>query len=225
MQRKINRFVGLKPDIKKHVCVSELRTYTEVLQKAQILVRENELTSNANSREKSHSPPQKKPWNKNFQELKKEQEAPKKNQKTQGRVYALTRQEVEASPSVVSGIVPVSGHIAFVLFNSGSTHSFMSAILLEDLIVHLKYWSLSYVLLPLQGNLYVLKSCRVQIEDKVLKADLIILDIRDFDIIFGMDWLSAYLLMSRVLRRRLCLILWVSMNLVLLVPTYVHFSR
>ncbi|KAH7560817.1 hypothetical protein JRO89_XS10G0117200 [Xanthoceras sorbifolium] len=38
----------------------------------------------------------------------------------------------------------------------------------------------------------LLRSCTVQLEDKVLETDLIILDMHDFDIIFGMDWLSAY---------------------------------
>ncbi|KAI9159757.1 hypothetical protein LWI28_001661 [Acer negundo] len=157
---------------------------TYVLQKAQILAREDEIAINAKSKEKVHGPPHKKQWNKSFQgkndyrnrgqkrhrnddvekkelplydtcdkkqggicfrkvgvcfkcrkpghfiqncpELKKDPGAHRKDQKTQGRVYAFTRQEAEASPSVVSGIVPISGHLAFVLFDSGSTHSFVS---------------------------------------------------------------------------------------------------
>ncbi|KAH7569600.1 hypothetical protein JRO89_XS06G0205800 [Xanthoceras sorbifolium] len=63
-----------------------------------------------------------------------------------------------------AGIVPISGHLAFVLFDSG-----------ESLCAK-----------------ELLRSCRVQIEDKLLEADLIILNMRDFDIIFGMDWLSVY---------------------------------
>ncbi|KAI9180213.1 hypothetical protein LWI28_002391 [Acer negundo] len=166
-QRKINRFVGgLKSYIQKHVHVLGLMTYADMLQKAQILAKEDEITINTKPKEKVHGPPQKKPWNKNFQgmndnrnhgqkrqmdddvekkrlpicgtcgkkhrgiyfrkigacfkcgkpghfiqncpELKKDRGVKKKDQKTQGRVYVLTRQEVEASPSVVPGIVPIS---------------------------------------------------------------------------------------------------------------------
>ena len=45
--------------------------------------------------------------------------------KVQGRVFALTKQDAEASPSVVSGTLLVSSQHAQVLFDSGSTHSFI----------------------------------------------------------------------------------------------------
>ncbi|KAH7569678.1 hypothetical protein JRO89_XS06G0239800 [Xanthoceras sorbifolium] len=132
----------------------------------------------------------------NCPELKKEQGAPKKDQKTQGRVYALTRQEAEASPSVVSGIVPISGHLAFVLFDSGSTHSFIACNFARrfDCAPEMLEFVLC-VATPSGESLRakeLLKSCKVQIENKVLEAGLIIFDMHDFDIIFGMDWLSAY---------------------------------
>ena len=38
----------------------------------------------------------------------------------------------------------------------------------------------------------VCKSCVVQVADRELLANLTLLEIRDFDIIFGMDWLAAY---------------------------------
>ncbi|KAI9182637.1 hypothetical protein LWI28_027417 [Acer negundo] len=67
-RRKINRFVGgLKSYIRKHVRVLGLMTYADLLHKAQILEKEDEIAINAKSKEKVHSPQQKKPWNKNFQ--------------------------------------------------------------------------------------------------------------------------------------------------------------
>ena len=38
----------------------------------------------------------------------------------------------------------------------------------------------------------VCKSCVVKIADRELLADLTSLEMRDFDIIFGMDWLAAH---------------------------------
>ncbi|KAH7514930.1 hypothetical protein FEM48_Zijuj11G0142400 [Ziziphus jujuba var. spinosa] len=50
----------------------------------------------------------------------------KRDQLTQGHVYVLTRHDAEASPSTVVGTIPISGHSAFVLMDSGSTHCFVS---------------------------------------------------------------------------------------------------
>ena len=38
----------------------------------------------------------------------------------------------------------------------------------------------------------VCKSCVVKIADRELLVDLTLLEMRDFDIIFGMDWLAAH---------------------------------
>ena len=37
-----------------------------------------------------------------------------------------------------------------------------------------------------------LPSCPVLIEDRELLADLVLLDVMDFDVILGMDWLSQH---------------------------------
>ena len=111
--------------------------------------------------------------------MKKDKGAKRKYHKTQGRVYALIRQEAEASPSVVSGIVSIFGHLAFVLFDSGSTHSFVSHtftgkidcapnVLEHELCVAILLGESLYAK-------YILRSCRVQIGSNVLEAYLTIL--------------------------------------------------
>ena len=47
--------------------------------------------------------------------------------KAQGRVFALTPQDVQASDTMVTGILPLFLNFAKTLFNSGSTHSFISS--------------------------------------------------------------------------------------------------
>ena len=52
-----------------------------------------------------------------------------KNQKrpqVQGRVFAMTEQDVEASPNVIAGTIDICSMPANVLFNPSSTHSFVS---------------------------------------------------------------------------------------------------
>ena len=45
---------------------------------------------------------------------------------TQARVFALTQQEAHATPDVVTGILTIFGHEAYILIDPGSTHSFIS---------------------------------------------------------------------------------------------------
>ncbi|KAA0056703.1 gag protease polyprotein [Cucumis melo var. makuwa] len=45
----------------------------------------------------------------------------------QGRVFATNKTEAEKAGTVVTGTLPVLGHYALVLFDSGSSHSFISS--------------------------------------------------------------------------------------------------
>ncbi|KAA0063882.1 ty3-gypsy retrotransposon protein [Cucumis melo var. makuwa] len=113
----------------------------------------------------------------------------------QRRVFAITRQEVERAGTVVTGTLPILGYYAFVLFDYGSSHSFISSVFVQH--VGLKVEPLSSVLSVSTPSGEVLlykekiKVCRVEIENHVLDVTLLVLDMRDFDVILGMDWLSA----------------------------------
>ncbi|GKV36288.1 hypothetical protein SLEP1_g44436 [Rubroshorea leprosula] len=86
-----------------------------------------------------------------------------KKPRVQGRVFAITKQEAQNTPTVIKDKIPISFGNAHVLIDSGSTHSFVSP-----------------------------KSYRVMVEGRVLLADLILLRIVEFDVILGMDWLSTH---------------------------------
>ncbi|KAL0556362.1 hypothetical protein IC582_004875 [Cucumis melo] len=113
----------------------------------------------------------------------------------QGRVFATTRQEAERAGTVVTGTLPILGHYAFVLFDSGSSHSFISSIFVQH--VGLEVEPLGSVLSVSTPSGEVLlskekiKACRVEIANHMLDVTLLVLDMQDFDVILGMDWLSA----------------------------------
>ncbi|KAA0041470.1 ty3-gypsy retrotransposon protein [Cucumis melo var. makuwa] len=113
----------------------------------------------------------------------------------QGRVFATTRQEVERAGTVVIGTLLILGHYAFVLFDSGSSHSFISSVFVQH--VGLKVEPLNGVLSVSTPSGEVLlskekiKACRVEIANQMLDVTLLVLDMQDFDVILGMDWLSA----------------------------------
>ncbi|KAL0534031.1 hypothetical protein IC582_028308 [Cucumis melo] len=113
----------------------------------------------------------------------------------QERVFTTTRQEVERAGTVVTGTLPILGHYAFVLFDSGSSHSFISSVFVQH--VGLEVEPLGSVLSVSTPSREVLlskekiKACQVEIANHVLDVTLLVLDMRDFDVILGMDWLSA----------------------------------
>ena len=104
--------------------------------------------------------------------------------------------ETQANPDSMTGIISIFGEPAKILFDSEASRSFIST---------------SYALYanreltPLQNKLVVttplgeripktsvFKGCEVVIEGMVLKANLIPLEMTNFDVILGMDWLSSH---------------------------------
>ncbi|KAA0054678.1 gag protease polyprotein [Cucumis melo var. makuwa] len=113
----------------------------------------------------------------------------------QGRVFATNRTEAEKAGTVVTGTLPVLGHYALVLFDSGSSHSFISSAFVSH--ARLEVEPLHHVLsvsTP-SGECMLskekVKACQIEIAGHVIGVTLIVLDMLDFDVILGMDWLAA----------------------------------
>ncbi|KAL4016296.1 hypothetical protein IC575_023944 [Cucumis melo] len=91
--------------------------------------------------------------------------------------------------------LPVLGHYALVLFDSGSSHSFISSAFVSH--ARLEVEPLHHVLsvsTP-SGECMLskekVKACQIEIAGHVIEVTLIVLDMLDFDVILGMDWLAA----------------------------------
>ncbi|XP_077228493.1 uncharacterized protein LOC143861449 [Tasmannia lanceolata] len=113
-----------------------------------------------------------------------------------GRLHALTHQDALNVGTVVSGTLIVASSYAYVLFDSGATHSFVSSsyAMLHSLPVMPMNYDLC-VSTPVGSDLVansVSKMCSIRICDRELVVDLILLDLYDFDVILGMDWLSVH---------------------------------
>ncbi|KAL0554785.1 hypothetical protein IC582_008713 [Cucumis melo] len=113
----------------------------------------------------------------------------------QGRVFATNKTEAEKAGTVVTGTLPVLGHYALVLFDSGSSHSFISSAFV--LHARLEVEPLHHILsvsTP-SGECMLskekVKACQIEIAGHVIEVTLIVLDMLDFDVILGMDWLAA----------------------------------
>ncbi|KAL0553869.1 hypothetical protein IC582_007773 [Cucumis melo] len=113
----------------------------------------------------------------------------------QGKVFATNKTEAERAGTVVTDTLPVLGHYALVLFDSGSSHSFISSAFV--LHARLEVEPLHHVLsvsTP-SGECMLskekVKACQIEIASHVIEVTLLVLDMLDFDVILGMDWLAA----------------------------------
>ncbi|KAA0040689.1 pol protein [Cucumis melo var. makuwa] len=107
----------------------------------------------------------------------------------QGRVFATNKTEAEKAGTVVTGTLPVLGHYALVLFDSGSSHSFISPAFV--LHARLEVEPLHHVLsvsTP-SGECMLskekMKACQIEIAGHVIEVTLIVLDMLDFNVILG----------------------------------------
>ncbi|XP_042460290.1 uncharacterized protein LOC122043775 [Zingiber officinale] len=114
-----------------------------------------------------------------------------------GRVYAITREEAQrAEGSVFRGMITVYTFPAELLIDTGSSHSFISRIFLSKICrlpVHRTHTLV--VSLPSGEILNIsqeIRDCPLGFEGQTLTVDLQVLDMLDFDIILGMDWLARY---------------------------------
>ncbi|KAA0065812.1 ty3-gypsy retrotransposon protein [Cucumis melo var. makuwa] len=86
----------------------------------------------------------------------------------QGKVFATNKTEAGRAGTVVTGTLLVLGHYALVLFDSVSTPSGECMLSKEKV-----------------------KGCQIEITSHVIEVTLLVLDMLDFDVILGMDWLAA----------------------------------
>ena len=125
---------------------------------------------------------------------------------TQGHVYTLIPQMKPTDPSVIQGMFLLLRLWARVLFDSGASHSFIAASCVN--ILGLKVKSLEkplHVNSPLGVRVrinQICRDCELEISGILLTMDLRVMDISDFDVILGMDWLTAHLVIIDCDRRR-----------------------
>ncbi|KAL5579934.1 hypothetical protein UlMin_012376 [Ulmus minor] len=98
--------------------------------------------------------------------------------------------------SVVSGQLIVATIPAYVLIDSGATHSFVFE-KFANRINRFHYKSDGMFSTTLPSGEVMFSTCWLRavpmiVDDRELFADLIMLNMHDFDVILGMDWLSKY---------------------------------
>ncbi|GKA63892.1 retrotransposon protein, putative, ty3-gypsy subclass, partial [Tanacetum coccineum] len=115
---------------------------------------------------------------------------------TRGKFFALTTDQVANAPCTISGTLYMYDREVFVLFDTDATHSVVSLAFSKHIKVPytLLYFAVS-ISTPMRNNVVIsheFRNCPLRFNDKVRSANLLPLEMSDFDIILGMDWLTKH---------------------------------
>ncbi|XP_070011165.1 uncharacterized protein [Nicotiana sylvestris] len=114
----------------------------------------------------------------------------------QPRLFAtLDCQSVEASAKFITGILLVCSHNSYAIMDPGSTFSYVTPYFVVNLGLEPEQLSEPFLVSNPVGESVkvtrVYRGCIVLFQGRNTKADLIELEMVDFDVIMGMDWLSS----------------------------------
>ncbi|GJU75419.1 putative reverse transcriptase domain-containing protein [Tanacetum coccineum] len=113
-----------------------------------------------------------------------------------GRVFALTQDQAANTSGTITGALFIFGRAVFVLFDTGATHSVISTkfascftmtpILLDHVLC------ISTPMKDFARITHVYRDLPLQFDDKICSVNALPLDMCEFDIILGIDWLAAH---------------------------------
>ncbi|CAA0826221.1 Unknown protein, partial [Striga hermonthica] len=114
----------------------------------------------------------------------------------QARVYAVDQAEADQHPGTMSGMIMLNDISVFVLFDTGATHFFISRRCLDAIGVH-SITTVDPLEVSLASGRKIVTDAKatdlsLSIGGRILPTDAYVLEMRDFDLILGMDWLTYF---------------------------------
>ena len=113
-----------------------------------------------------------------------------------GRICRVVPSTGPANQSVIHGMFMLSRLWAKILFDSGALHSFVTASNMDVLGLEVQTLEESlHMSYPLGTRMridQICRDCELEISGILLTVDLRVMDISNFDVILGMDWLTAH---------------------------------
>nr|GFC27943.1 hypothetical protein [Tanacetum cinerariifolium] len=113
-----------------------------------------------------------------------------------GHVFTITEDHATKTSGTIIGTLFIYGHAVFVLFDTGATHSVISSVFASR--VTTTPTLLDHVLCistPMQESVritHVYRNLPLQFDDKIHAINALSLDMCEFNIILGMDWLTEH---------------------------------
>jgi hypothetical protein len=113
-------------------------------------------------------------------------------------------EEAQEAPDVVIGMFLVNDTSAVVLFDSGASHSFISTAYVGKHNLPLALLRCQMIVSYPGGDMPARQLCpkvNLKIRGVDFVANLIVLELKDIDVILGMDWLRKYKVLSTMPRK------------------------
>ncbi|XP_073137187.1 uncharacterized protein [Henckelia pumila] len=112
-----------------------------------------------------------------------------------GRVYVLQAEEADPDTSLIMGKILIKGNTTYAFLDSGATHSFISQEFIRRVDIISEGANMGYdVTLP-SGEIIstssVLNELELELQENMVRANLVVLPMSGFDLILGMDWLTS----------------------------------
>ncbi|CAA0816680.1 Unknown protein, partial [Striga hermonthica] len=128
------------------------------------------------------------------------QQPPRPQQQPRGRqqahVFAVDQREADQHPGTMSGMIVLNDVPVYALFDTGATHSFISRRCLQAIEVH-SLTTVDPLEVSLASGRKIVTDVRatdlsLSIGGRILTTDAYVIEMRDFDLILGMDWLTRF---------------------------------
>jgi hypothetical protein len=112
-----------------------------------------------------------------------------------GKVNHVAVEEAQEALDVVIGTFFINDTSAVVLFDSGASHSFISATYVEKHNLPIALLRCQMIVSSLGGNMPARQLCpkvNLKIRGVDFVANLIVLELKGIDVIHGMDWMGKH---------------------------------
>ncbi|XP_073273306.1 uncharacterized protein [Primulina huaijiensis] len=126
----------------------------------------------------------------------KDADCPKKKGPTVGRAYVMHAEEVEveSDTTLITGRIFILGVVTFALLDSGAAPSFISGTFVKRIKIIPKDMGLSFKVSILFGDQMItssiVRNLELRLQKDMVRADLIVLPMPEFEIILCMNWVS-----------------------------------
>jgi hypothetical protein len=113
----------------------------------------------------------------------------------QGRVNLTTLSELPEGTPIMTGTFSINHHPVIVLFDSGATHSFVSAKYGTKIGLDIYPTNGDYKITTPGGKILSNQICRkvpLQLGSQLIKTDLLLLDLEGMDVVLGMNWMTQH---------------------------------
>jgi predicted aspartyl protease len=120
---------------------------------------------------------------------------PARQNKTRARVNHVAVEEAQAAPDIIICMILVNDNNAFVLFDSGASHSFVAASFVQKYNLPLSMLKNQMIVSTPGGDMHARHVCSkvsILIRRVEFLANLIVLESKEIDVILGLDWLSKH---------------------------------